>query len=933
MFQTTPLSQRDPGWRAVPLGFGDSQTIGSDGCTLTCLTMVANGLGFSETPATLNDKLKGLGANVGFIGPLMVWAGLTRACPGITLNAFARCRDTAAPMDSIDAALDAGRPVVVELDMSPSAGLQNHWVVLLGRQDGDYLIFDPWPVPAEPAIPLTSRYGFSGAPSQIITAAVFYDRPGAIPTPPPPQPQPASASSAFTAVVLDTEEIRNAGGLALREFPPTGAIKLRLPPGTELAVREPDAQARPKVGVFGQWLSVATADGVLGFVAAWLVSAKPGAASFGVAISGDRDAIPEQQDLDSAVQPPLRHTPEFIVTIRKPKPAPARKRAAGAKGRRTSGRKQKRKPAARTVPMRSAPAGRTTVARLAPGARLTALEPEESALPRLGRRGQWLHVRDAKGNEGYVSALAVVARKQKSGLDTSAIDFERALSRRSRVAFAAPGAVEPMVRVLDHPDIRLVGGLALRDAPITGAIKMRLPMGTPLLIREELAGALPKVGVLNQWLRVATTEGVGGFVAAWYVEAVPDTLPAEPPVSPSPAGQIRPDVIAQGTLLAANDTPLYSATSTGSMFSWRVAAGTPLRVIEPGDWASKLSQPGAFVRVQSYAFKEGFVPASSLKAPSEPDTRIPVTDANLPKGQSAWLYGLHDPYDRALFANAGKTGWVLFTERVVSSAGNTAYEEWANAGYGVIGRLNNDYGGSGTVPTPDQYDTFAEQCAQWVKNSRGCFIWVIGNEMNNPREWPEEGRNPSKAITPESYAHCYNRVRAAIKAVQPNAVVLPGALDCFQGPQMSCLEWFSRMLGAIDDLDGFALHCYTNGYTPDLITSLQTFGDDPLRWQYFHFRAYTTFLDVIPARWRSKPVYITETDPHGTDPWQGGQNGWVQTAYAEIHRYNQQPHAQQIQSLILYRWSRDDHYTILGRPGVQNDIRDTANNTDYRWRN
>ena len=93
-----------------------------------------------------------------------------------------------------------------------------------------------------------------------------------------------------------------------------------------------------------------------------------------------------------------------------------------------------------------------------------------------------------------------------------------------------------------------------------------------------------------------------------------------------------------------------------------------------------------------------------------------------------------------------------------------------------------------------------------------------------------------------------------------------------------------------------------------------------------------TFLDAIPAKWRNRPVYITETDPHGTDPWQGGQNSWVQTAYAEINRYNQQPHAQQIQSLVLYRWSRDDHYTILGRPAVQNDIRDTIHNSDDRWR-
>jgi hypothetical protein len=255
----------------------------------------------------------------------------------------------------------------------------------------------------------------------------------------------------------------------------------------------------------------------------------------------------------------------------------------------------------------------------------------------------------------------------------------------------------------------------------------------------------------------------------------------------------------------------------------------------------------------------------------------------------------------------------------------------------VIVRLNNDYGGSGTIPVPARYDEFAAQCRRWVLNSRGNLIWVIGNEMNNPREWPNQdpwnpGNNPADAITPERYAACFNKVRAAIKSVQPRAIVVPGAIDPFQGPRQSCLEYLERMLAAITDLDGIALHCYTHGYTPDLVTSLETFKDDPLRWQYYHFRAYTTFLDVIPPRHRFKPVYITETNPHGSQPWSGGRNGWVQAAYAEIARYNEQPHAQQIQCLLLYRWSRDDHYSIVDKPGVQEDIRATIRSTDYRWR-
>jgi hypothetical protein len=58
----------------------------------------------------------------------------------------------------------------------------------------------------------------------------------------------------------------------------------------------------------------------------------------------------------------------------------------------------------------------------------------------------------------------------------------------------------------------------------------------------------------------------------------------------------------------------------------------------------------------------------------------------------------------------------------------------------------------------------------------------------------------------------------------------------------------------------------------------------------------------------------------------------VQAAYAEIQRWNMQPLAQQIHALILYRWSRDDIYSILDKPGVQQDFHTTIASTDYRWR-
>ena len=61
MFQVQPFSQRDPRWKDNLLGTDNSSTIGSYGCLLTCLTMVADAFGASETPATLNNKMKAAG--------------------------------------------------------------------------------------------------------------------------------------------------------------------------------------------------------------------------------------------------------------------------------------------------------------------------------------------------------------------------------------------------------------------------------------------------------------------------------------------------------------------------------------------------------------------------------------------------------------------------------------------------------------------------------------------------------------------------------------------------------------------------------------------------------------------------------------------------------------------------------------------------------
>jgi hypothetical protein len=64
MIQLRPLSQIDPQWKDKKLGASDL-TIGTCGCLLTSMTMVADAFGLDETPASMNDRMLAIG---GFAG-------------------------------------------------------------------------------------------------------------------------------------------------------------------------------------------------------------------------------------------------------------------------------------------------------------------------------------------------------------------------------------------------------------------------------------------------------------------------------------------------------------------------------------------------------------------------------------------------------------------------------------------------------------------------------------------------------------------------------------------------------------------------------------------------------------------------------------------------------------------------------------------------
>ncbi|MGD8397442.1 MAG: discoidin domain-containing protein [Anaerolineae bacterium] len=289
----------------------------------------------------------------------------------------------------------------------------------------------------------------------------------------------------------------------------------------------------------------------------------------------------------------------------------------------------------------------------------------------------------------------------------------------------------------------------------------------------------------------------------------------------------------------------------------------------------------------------------------------------------------------------GRLGWVLITEGIGADPNNTSggdYTDLSTDGFGVIVRLNYGYGNDGTIPHSSRYEDFARRCGNFVQSSRGCHIWIIGNEMNLAAERP--GGPQGQVITPSLYANCYRKCRTNIRSRPGRSAdqVVIGAVGPWniqtKYPGNERGDWVVYFADILDLLgngvDGISLHTYTHGQSPDLISSNATMAP-PFQDRHYHFRAYRDFMAAIPEALHNRPVYITETDQYGA--WRDENNGWVRNAYREIDNWNQGATNQPIQALILFRWIIGDPndpqqvgWAIENKPGVQDDFRDAMDN-------
>ena len=459
------FSQQDPRWKGDLLGTDKSSTIGSYGCLLTSMAMVSSAYGFNVTPEQLNAQMRQAG---GFQGAFVMPVFISKAVPGMRQVNYIECPNQPAPLAEIDSYLAAGKPVIVEVDYSPNAGIQNHWIVLTSKKGDDYIVQDPWPYPSDSKeITLVSKYGFAGKPVQIIQAALWMEGSSA-----PAAPQPAlntSVTASFPVYAM-------ADDLAIRSQPLAidSTLIKRVPMNTQFTPLASDADAKAKVGQMNQWLPVKAADGTQGYVAAWYLS------------------LQKQAPPSAPVTKPL---PINAVVV---------------------------KTTADAVALRSKPdtSDATLLKRLPVGAELKVLDPPADVQRKVGVVYEWLNVQDVAGTQGVVAAWYVMV---VSGLTAIGAENQRQTQPPSFEVGAEPLPV--YLRAAEED-------LALRVEPLVQerTLIKRLPLGAEMVALDPPDVAAKKLGHVGDWIHVRTVAGDEGYVAAWaVVERPADPAPGAAP--------------------------------------------------------------------------------------------------------------------------------------------------------------------------------------------------------------------------------------------------------------------------------------------------------------------------------------------------------------------------------------------------------------------
>jgi hypothetical protein len=238
-------------------------------------------------------------------------------------------------------------------------GLQNHWILLYGVRENDFLMLDPWPFPLETSgATLMSRYS-QGATLDRAIKSVAWMRCSLA--------EPSQGMGPVETDLYVWPLASNPAGLRLHPEPSEDAKATYAEmPGVRLNVIESKAAALAKIGRQGQWLYIRDPNGHQGYVGAWYVEQVPAGAPVATAI------------------PPQASEPKPFRVVVLDSVGPL-----GIVVRATASRE----------------AGKVDVEQA--GTVLTVTEPASTGLPKLGVEGEWLAVKASNNQRAFVAAQYV----------------------------------------------------------------------------------------------------------------------------------------------------------------------------------------------------------------------------------------------------------------------------------------------------------------------------------------------------------------------------------------------------------------------------------------------------------------------------------------------------------------------------------------------
>jgi len=266
--------------------------------------------------------------------------------------------------------------------------------------------------------------------------------------------------------------------------------------------------------------------------------------------------------------------------------------------------------------------------------------------------------------------------------------------------------------------------------------------------------------------------------------------------------------------------------------------------------------------------------------------------------------GLHDEAGGEWMKANGVKGCCLVHAVVQRTPVALNFERLAENGISVIVRLNWGYAdGTGTIPPPGFTDEWVEAMIDTINAMRGAMGVIIGNELNNPAEWPGGYPNPSHVVHPLYYVQLYNRIaEATALPIAPFSVdpynVVAGEFGMPSDPK----EWVQVIYGDAERVDFVAFHAKTQTNDPSECWSSECFTHPPLVGRYLHLKTLEDQLAWLPSHLSHVPVHVTELNPQRRDAvnlgWNADNDEWVRQSLAYCRSLNR------LSGAYFYRYER-----------------------------